>query len=98
MTQMEQWPMSNVLNYIQHDRHHTMNHTLNIKAMNKYRGNPETEEESIELDFGGMPHKLCKEYLGVYEGIQSQIVNTTRFDENSNLSTTYLGRIRQDKE
>ena len=28
----------------------------------------------------------------MYEGIQSEIVNTTRFDENSDLSTTYLGR------
>ena len=41
MTQMEQWSiLSNVLNYIQHDKHHTMNHTLNIRAMNKYRSNP----------------------------------------------------------
>ena len=31
MTQMEQWSiMSNVLNYVQHDRHHIVNHTLNI--------------------------------------------------------------------
>ena len=28
----------------------------------------------------------------MYEGIQTEIVNTTRFDENSDLSTTYLGR------
>ena len=72
----------NVLNYIQHDRHHTMNHTLNIRAMNKYRSNPEAKEEKefMELDFGSMPHNLCKEYLDVYEGIQSEIVNTTRFD------------------
>ena len=28
----------------------------------------------------------------MYEGIQSEIINTTRFDENSDLSTTYLGR------
>ena len=34
--------------------------------------------------------------MDVYEGIQSEIVSTTRFDETSNLSTTYLGRI--DKE
>ena len=27
------------------------------------------------------------------EGIQSEVINTTRFDENSDLSTTYLGRI-----
>ena len=29
----------------------------------------------------------------MYEGIQSEVISTTRFDENSNLSTTYLGRI-----
>ena len=39
-----------------------------------------------------MPHEVCKEYLDVYEGIQSEIVNTTQFDENSDLHTTYLGR------
>ena len=33
-----------------------------------------------------------KNILDVYEGIQSEIVNTTRFDENSDLSTTYLGK------
>ena len=40
-----------------------------------------------------MPQILCEEYLDVYEGIQSEIVNTTRFDENSDLSTTYLGSM-----
>ena len=55
MTQMEQWSiLSNVLNYIQHDKHHTVNHTLNIKAVNKYRNKLETKEEKapVELDFG----------------------------------------------
>ena len=28
----------------------------------------------------------------MYIGIQSEVVNTTRFDENLDLSTTYLGR------
>ena len=51
----------------------------------------------MEVDFGSMPHKLCEEYLDVYEGIQSEIVNTTRFDENSDLSTTYLGRSNKAK-
>ena len=71
-----------------------MNHTLNLSTVNKYRRNPELKEEKelVELDFGNMPHKLCEEYLDVYEGIQSEIVNTTRFDENSDLSATYLGR------
>ena len=95
MTQMEQWSiLSNGLNYIQHDKHHPVNHTLNIKAVNKCRNKSETkeEEESVELDLGNTLLKLCKEYLDVYEGIKSEIINTTRFDENSDLSTTYLGR------
>ena len=29
----------------------------------------------------------------MYEGIQSEVISTTRFDKNSDLSTTYLGRI-----
>ena len=46
MMQMEQWSiLSNILNYIQHDKHHTMNHTLDIRAMNKCRSNPEAKEE-----------------------------------------------------
>ena len=40
---------------------------------------------------------MCKEYLHVYEGIQSEIVNTTRFDENSDLSTTYFGKSDKTK-
>ena len=40
-----------------------------------------------------MPLKLCEEYLDIYKGIQSDIVSATRFDKNSDLSTTYFGRV-----
>ena len=43
-----------------------------------------------------MPHKLQEEYMDIYEGIHSEIVSSNRFDKNSDLSTTYLGRV--DKE
>ena len=43
------------------------------------------EKEPVGLDFGSTPHKLHEEYLDVYEGIQSEIVNTMRFNENSDL-------------
>ena len=33
-----------------------------------------------------------EEYLDRYEGVKSEILNATRFDKNSDLSTTYLGR------
>ena len=40
---------------------------------------------------------LREEYLDIYEGIQSEILGTTRFDENSDLSTTNLGKAERSK-
>ena len=37
---------------------------------------------------------MKEEYLDRYEGVISEILNTTRFDENTDLSTTYLGKLR----
>ena len=31
--------------------------------------------------------------MDIYEGIHSDIVSSNRFDENSDLSTTYFGRV-----
>ena len=65
--------------------------------MNKYKHRPNTEDREFrELDFGTTPQKFQEEYMNIYEGIQSEIVSATRVDENSDLSTTYLGRV--DKE
>ena len=100
MTQMEQWSiLSNILNYIQYDKCPKNYHDLSIKAVNKYKNSLDTIEERdiVELDFGVTPKILWEEYLDVYEGIQLEIVNTTRFDENSDLSTTYLGRADRAK-
>ena len=95
MTQMEQWSiLSNVINYVQHCRFHSMKHTLDIKAVNKYKHKPYTEDREFrELHFGTLPQKLHENYMDIYDGIQSEIVSATRFDENSNLTTTYLGRV-----
>ena len=46
----------------------------------------------MELDVGQTQDTLKEEYLDVYEGIQSEILSTTRFEENSDLSTTYVGK------
>ena len=98
MTQMEQWSIvSNVLNYVQHSRYHSMNHMLEIKAVNKYKSKSNTNNREFkELDFGVTPQKLQEEYMDIFEGIHSEIVSSNRFDENSDISTTYLGRV--DKE
>ena len=83
-----------MLNYIQYDRHPKNYHNLGISAVNKYKNNSDVKEERdmIELDLGPTPDILKEEYLDIYKGIWSEIVNTTRFEENSDLSTTYLGK------
>ena len=93
--QMEQWSiLSKILNYIQYDKHPKNYHNLSINAMNKYKNIIDTgkERDVVELDFGVKPKILWEEYLNVYEGIQSEVVNITRFDENLDFSTAYLGR------
>ena len=47
------------------------------------------ERHILELDFGDTPGKLRGDYLDIYKGIQSEVISITRFDENSDLSTTY---------
>ena len=94
MTQMEQWTiLSNVLNYVQHSRFNSMNHTLDVKATHKYKSKPIIDREFKELDFGTTPQKLKEEYMDIYDGIYSEIVSSNRFNENSDISTTYLGKI-----
>ena len=51
----------------------------------------------VEMDFGTNSDVLKEEYLEIYKGIQSEIVNVTRLDENSDLSTTYLGMSDRSK-
>ena len=102
MTQMEQWSiLSNVLNYVQHSRLHSMNHVLNIKAVYKYKYRPSADnKEFIELDFGITSQELQEEYMDIDEQIHSEVVSSNRFDQNSDISTTYLGRTgkgNQDK-
>ena len=100
LAQMEQWSnLSNTLNYIQYDKHPKHYHSLSIITVNTSKNHVDTKEERdmIELDFGSAPNILKEEYLDIYKGIPSEIVNTTRFDENSDLSTTYLGKSDRSK-
>ena len=99
LSQMEPWSiLSNVTYSVQHDKHPKNFHNLNISAVNKVNSkrNSNIKEEhrhELDLDFEDMPEKLRGEYLDVYEGIQSEILSTTRLDENSDISTINLGRV-----
>ena len=100
LAQMEQWSiLRNMLHYIQYDKHPKNFHNLGIITVNIYKDHSDVKEEKdmIEADFGPTPNILKEVYLDVYEGIQSEIVSTTRFDENSDLSITYLGKSDRSK-
>ena len=36
--------------------------------------------------------------MDIYEGIHSEVVSCNRFDENSDISTTYLGRVDRENQ
>ena len=57
----------------------SMNHTLEVKAVNRYKSKPNTDRQFEELDFGTTPQKLQEEYMDTYEGIHLDIVSSNRF-------------------
>ena len=45
------------------------------------------------MNFGCSSAKLKSDYLDIYGGIYAEIVSSDRFDEDTVLSTTYLGQM-----
>ena len=98
LPQMEQWSiLSNVINYVQYSKNPKDFHVVTIKPVNnrklsKVTKGRDKEDLSLRLDLTETSDRLKKEYLDKYEGVISEILNTTRFDENTDLSTAYLGK------
>ena len=98
ISEIEQWSiLSNIVNYMHYNRHPKNFYDLDIKMVDEkgYRKiyGKEEKRQIHQRDFGDTPNKLKGEYLDVYKGIQSEVISATRFDENSDLSMTYLDRI-----
>ena len=96
---MKEWSiLSDHIKYITSDRSETFNN-LSIDQLkyrqdiDLYRELQEKESLNAHVNFGGSPDKLKSEYLDVYEGIYAEVVSSDRFDEDTDLSTTYLGQI-----
>ena len=51
------------------------------------------EGERMDINFGESPNVLKEQYMDVYEDVFAEVVTSNRFDENVDLSTTYLGKI-----
>ena len=50
------------------------------------------ERQTLAIDFCDNSDKFRREYLDMYEGVHLAVLNTTRFDESSDLSMTYVSR------
>ena len=74
-------------------------HNLNIDQMNYrqeidlYKSCRRKKCVNANVNFGGSPDRLKAEYLDVYEGVYAEVISTDRFDEDMDLSTTYLGQL-----
>ena len=62
-----------------------------------YQRLKDEDRETLKLDFGNNPDKLQGEYLDMCEVVHLEVISTIRFDENSDLSMTYLARIEMTK-
>ena len=50
------------------------------------------ERETLDIDFKIYPDILKSKYLDLYEGVYAEMVYANKFNENSDLSTMYLGQ------
>ena len=99
LPQMEQWSiLSNIINYVQYNKNPKKFHSIMIRPVKCNKVVKDTEgrnvdESLLEVNLVDNSDRLKEEYLDRYEGVKSEIVDTTRFDENLDLSMTYLGKI-----
>ena len=95
---MESWSiLSDHVKYIQHDESDSL-HNVNFDSLNYhvnediYKDLKEQQMLKTGIDFSGVSEKLKSDYLDVYDGVYAEVISTNRFDEDTDLSTTYLGK------
>ena len=103
-SQMEQWSiLSDNIVYVRSVDHDVMS-GVDIKTVDYYdyrkmfKKMGKEEGQMMSIDFGESPDVLKAKYMDVYEDVFAEVVTTNRFDENVNLSTTYLGKIDMKRE
>ena len=66
----------------------------NNRRLNSISKDRNEDDMSLRVHLTDALNGSKEEYLDRYEGVISGILNTTRFDENTDLSTTYIGKLR----
>ena len=103
-SQIEQWSiLSDNIVYVKPEDNDIMN-GIDIKSIDyrdhkrMYRKMGKEGGEWLNIDFGGSPEIMRNRYVDVYDEIHAEVVTMNRFDENVDLSMTYLGRINMKRE
>ena len=102
-SKIEDWSIfTDQIKYIQHDER--TKHRFDLKTVD-YQQNSylycqlkEEKGSSLDIDFGINSESLKMKYLDLYEDIYVDMVYTNRFDENLDLSTTYLGQMKMNRD
>ena len=58
----------------------------------------EKKGEILDIDFGLYPDIIRSRYLDVYEDAYAEMMYANKFNENSNLSMTYLGQTEMTRD
>ena len=97
--EMKNWSIfSDNIRYVQHDQITAQN--LNFDTLDYtthkdlYLQLKEEPLLSLDVNFGLYPDMTKARYLDVYEDVYAELVYASKFDENSDLSTTYLGQTK----
>ena len=103
-SQMEQWSiLSNNIVYVKSEDNDIMN-GIDIKPIDyrdhkrMYRKMGKEGGEWLNIDFRESLEIMRNRYMDVYDEIYAEVVMTSKFDENVDLSTNYLGRIDMKRE
>ena len=101
---MEQWSiLSDNIVYVRSEDNDIMN-GINIKLIDyrehkrMYRNMSKEGGEWLDINFGQSLEIMRSRDMDVYDKIYAEVVMTSRFDENIDLSMTYLGRIDMKRE
>ena len=96
--QVDQWSiLSDNIVYVKSKDSDIMN-GIDIKPIDYrehkriYRKMGKEGGKRIDIDFGESPEVMKSRYMDVYDNVYAEVVTMSRFDENADLSTTYLGR------
>ena len=95
--EMKDWSIfSDNVRYVQHNQMMTQNLNFDTLDYRNHKGLylqlKNKKSETLDIDFGLYPDITKSRYLGIDEGVYAEMVYANKFNENSDLSTTYLGQ------